>query len=167
MDERAKLPPYATHLPLLMACVQHTRGPIIELGTGTFSTPMLHALCAETGRTLLSLESDANWLAQFRHFATAWHRLLLVPDWSAADLSGTWDVALIDHAPPIRRVPDILRLRPLTKLIVIHDTENRCYRYEPLLTQFKHRVEWQRYSPWTSVVSDTEPLDWLKPICEV
>lgn len=167
MDARTPLPPYATHLPLLVACVQHTQGPVLELGLGTFSTPVLHALCAEHQRVLYSLESDPLWLREFEHFATPWHKLVLVEDWAKTLIEQPWDVALVDQAPPIQRVQDVARLRSFAKFIVVHDTENRCYQYEPLLTTFKHRVEWQRYSPWTSVVSDLEPLAWLEAICKV
>jgi len=168
MQAQAYLPQYATHLPLLAACVAHTTGPVLEVGMGTFSTPVLHAMCAERGgRALCSLESDPAWYQEYIHYATEWHRLFLVSSWAEAEIERAWDVALVDHTPPIRRVVDIARLRPWARLIVVHDTENRCYAYEPLLTTFKYRVEWQGYSPWTSVVSDVDPLDWLKPICEV
>jgi hypothetical protein len=88
----------------------------------------------------------------------------LVPDWDEEKILKPWDVALVDHAPGARRVIDIQKLKPVARLIVIHDTEHRSYDYEPTLATFRYREEWKPYSPWTSVVSDVDPLDWLKDV---
>jgi hypothetical protein len=37
---------WGSHLPSLAACLASSRGPVIELGVGHFSTPFLHAYCA-------------------------------------------------------------------------------------------------------------------------
>lgn len=154
--------PYATHLPLLVACVAHTQGPVVEFGSGLYSTPVLHALCQT--RELLSVETDPVWFQLTGHFSRGTHSVILVPDFAQAPVDRPWDVALIDQCPPVRRKIDIARLARLARLLVVHDTQNRCYEYEPVLTQFKYRVEWQCYTPWTSVVSNVEPLDWLEDI---
>lgn len=153
--------PYATHLPLLAACVAHTSGPVLELGCGAYSTPLLHALCV--GRPLVTLENDAAWHTRFFHLARGQHTMKLIGGpWEEVGLGGPYDVALIDHSPPVRRVEEIVRLRGQVRLFVVHDTEHRGYGYEPVLTSFPHRVEWQGYAPWTSVVSDLDDLSWLK-----
>jgi len=152
---------FATHLPLLGACVAHTTGPVLELGCGAYSTPLLHALCL--GRPLVSLESDPQWYARFSHLGRGHHAVKLISGpWEEVALGESYDVALIDHSPPLRRVREIERLRGHVRLFVVHDTEHRAYCYEPLLNTFAHRVEWQGYAPWTSVVSDEDDLSWLK-----
>lgn len=158
-----KMDAFGTHLPLLAACVAATSGPVLELGCGLYSTPVLHALCLD--RPLMSLESNAEWLAQFKRFASPNHRIAHVPDWEHAPIDeGKWAVALIDQEPAAARAPSIARLRGRVDLFVIHDSEHRLYAYEPLLSTFKHRVEWQRYAPWTTVVTDDNNLDWLKSL---
>lgn len=156
---------YATHLPLLTACVAATQGPVLELGCGLYSTPVLHALCLN--RPLTSLEYDAEWLKRFEQFRSARHTVTLTEDFAAAidaNLTPRWSVALIDQQPAATRVPSIVRLRRRVDLFVIHDSHHRLYGYEPTLTQFKYRVEWQRYQPWTTVVSDTMNLDFLRSL---
>jgi len=155
-----KINPYATHLPLLAACVASSGGPVLELGCGLYSTPVLHALCL--GRTLLSVESDPEWYALFKHFESDNHHIILSKE--LPELPGPWSVVLIDQRPAKARAPSIIRLREKTELFVIHDTEDQLYEYEPVLSTFKHRIEWQRYTPWTSVVSDTIGLDWLRSL---
>jgi len=153
---------YATHLPLLAACVANTSGPVIELGCGLYSTPLLHALCLN--RLLLSLESDSEWIKRFQHLASAMHRVVHVIDWAAAPLDGQWSVALIDQQPAAARVRSIERLRGHVDLFIVHDTEHRLYCYEQVLTTFPYRIESQRNPPWTSVVSDTQRLRWLESL---
>jgi len=160
----ARLNGFATHLPVLIACVNHTTGPVVELGCGAYSTPVLHALCQ--GRELLSLDYNADWYACFKRFGRGSHTLGHVTNWAAEPrIDRAWDVALVDHAPGIRRVPEIKRLKAAgARLIVIHDTEHRSYDYEPTLATFKHRLEWRPYSPWASVVSDIDNLEWLRDV---
>ena len=51
-------PSDGSHLPVLIKMVLMTDGPILELGTGFFSTPVLHWLCAEKKRKLVSYDSS-------------------------------------------------------------------------------------------------------------
>lgn len=164
-NAHAKLPPYATHLPLLTAAVAHTDGPVLELGCGAFSTPLLHALCSD-GRPLVSYEADRPWYDQFKSFHRGAHQVLPVDDWDKLPLDFDWAVAFVDHAPAARRAIDIKRLKPWARLIVVHDTEHRLYDLEPVLSTFKHRREWRAYAPWTSVVSDVDDLDWLDDVAK-
>jgi len=156
-----KLDPYATHLPLLAACVARTDGPVLELGCGLYSTLVLHALCLN--RPLLSLESDPEWHSRFSYLDAGTHRVMLAGDLGELP-DYPWSVVLIDQQPAAARAPAISRLRQHAELIVVHDTEHRLYAYEPVLSTFKHRVEWRRYAPWTSVVSDTVDLEWLRSL---
>lgn len=158
-----KLEPYATHLPLLVACVAHTHGPVLELGCGLYSTPVLHALCLD--RPLVSLESDEKWLDQFQGYATRTHRLGLFSDDLPLSFAGQrWSVVFVDQAPAPARAESIRRLKGHADLIVCHDSEHRLYDYESVLGDFNQRVEWQRYAPWTTVVSNTLDLGFLKTL---
>ena len=67
---------YGTHTRLLWAAAKATQGDILEMGTGAFSTPMLHNL---TGRSLVSAETDSAWLSKFQEQGFDHHQLLLVP----------------------------------------------------------------------------------------
>lgn len=159
-----KIDAYGTHLPLLVACVAATGGPVLELGCGLYSTPVLHALCS-TSRKLISAETDSAWAARFSQYQTGRHSIIVYKDPLASiDLSDRWSVALVDQAPASSRAPAVDRLRGKADLIVCHDSEHRLYDYERVLVGFKHRIEWRRYAPWTTVVSDTMNLDFLKDL---
>lgn len=70
---------YGTHVFPLLVAVLNTTGPILEMGCGNFSTPLLHTACAKNKRFLLSAETNADWLKLFTCFATDWHHLKIVP----------------------------------------------------------------------------------------
>lgn len=70
---------FGTHTRLLWAAAKASQGDILEMGTGAFSTPMLHNLTGETGRNLVSAETDSGWLSKFQDQGLGHHQLLLVP----------------------------------------------------------------------------------------
>ena len=87
---------WASHLPALLACVTHTTGQVLELGMGSYSTPILHAVCRS--RRLVSIEGGMEWMNRFADFASPSHQLVC-----AAELGSfatePWDVVLVDSAP--------------------------------------------------------------------
>jgi hypothetical protein len=56
---------YGTHIAPLLTAVLATDGPVLELGCGDFSTPLLHAICAKQNRLLVSTDTDKAWLELF------------------------------------------------------------------------------------------------------
>jgi len=147
-----------THEPLLAAAVAIARpGPVLEVGAGNYSTPLLHALCAAMGRELLTIESDINWVERFASLRSSTHKLVHVIDWDAAiplTDSRTWSVVFIDHAPALRRVVEIDRLADRAEFIVVHDSEDAAYNYGPSFEKFKHQHDYKRFTPWTTVLSN-------------
>ncbi len=157
-----------THIFCLSTAVMNTDGPILEMGSGDFSTPLLHALCATHKRFLLTTDTDKKWLGYFEDLQTEWHHFEYVPvyddDWSLNPKPWQWDnvardthwaVVFIDHRPGERRIEDIQRLRDHTDIFVIHDTETASYGYGPLLSTFKYIYVDRRYTTYTTVASDT------------
>ena len=156
-----RINPYATHLPMLMACVAATEGPVLEMGCGNYSTPILSEMCR--GRRLITVDDDPAWMPKFTDLAHANHQLIAVKNWTELVLPDlAWDVVLIDHAPAEQRRVDIERFMDKASLIVVHDTETPdFYGYNSILPRFRYRHDHKRWTPWTTVVSQTTPLDFL------
>ena len=53
---------YATHQPFLEAYVRETKGDVLEFGTGDGSTGLIRMLLEGTGRSLISIEDNKDWL---------------------------------------------------------------------------------------------------------
>ena len=150
---------WGTHMTPLMTAVSHTEGPVLEMGCGDFSTPLLHAICSATKRPLLSTESDKKWMSLFLDLENDWHQFQFVPSidkWAEVGSDVRWSVVFIDHAPSGQRIVDIKRLRGNADIFVIHDTEaNHVYHYEPYISTFKYKYTYKRYKITTAVISDT------------
>jgi len=154
---------YGTHIFALLAAVLNTTGPILEMGCGNFSTPLLHAVCSVNKRFLLSVEADTEWLKLFTNFVTDWHQFKLVPviskkecqAWDNVGNEKHWSVVLIDHTPVVRRGIDIMRLRQNTDIFVIHDSQNpKPYGYDKIYPPFKYSYTYDVFFPTTTLLSD-------------
>lgn len=144
----------STHLAPLLTTLVNTVGPVLELGCGDFSTPLLHAACAPTKRYLLSAESCEPWFKLFLDLESDWHEFILVKNWAIVGCERHWSVVFVDHAPEGQRIIDIERLRGKTDIFVVHDTEHGVYNYNKILPTFKYSYTCKRYPVWTTVVSD-------------
>jgi len=149
--------PWGTHLPVLASVVARTKGPVVELGAGNYSTPLLHLLCK--GRRLLTAESNAEWMAKFEKLASPDHEFLRVKSWD--DCPGVfdvpWSVAFVDHAPGSRRDKDLTRLATKATHIVLHDAQR--HDYAEAIATFKHKVLWTWNRPHTIVLSQSVPFE--------
>ena len=119
---------FSSHQPVLYETVKRTAGNVLEFGCGYGSTPMLHNLCKKSGKKLLSLESDAEWVESFKNYETEWHEFILVTDWKEAlegiDLD-SYEVAFIDQDTMGARYSTIMALKDKVKFLVLHD----CHWY--------------------------------------
>ena len=158
--------PFATHMPVLLACLRRTTGPVLELGSGWFSTPLVAAFA--TDRLVRTVETNHEWYDRISRVCTYQpitrhrHQIVFVPDYNDAPIDDQeWSVVLLDHEPPPRRGVDALRLRARCQLMIGHDSEHPDYGYGPAFDTFKYRFTFSSVFPWTTVVSDTDPLDWI------
>lgn len=153
---------YGTHLPALMAVLDHTQGPVLELGTGVFSTPFLHYYCLLHKRHLVSYDNSAEWNGWVDYYKSPDHEILYVDDWDKAQIEKPWDVALVDHSPDVRRIVEVKRLANLAKYIIIHDSNARhekTYHYSQIYPLFTYRRTWNSDNRHTDILSNFVNLD--------
>ncbi len=153
---------YGSHLPVLLKIVPKTKGDVLELGTGTFSTPVLHYLCVLAKRHLVSYDNDKEWLNIWGRYQCEYHDIKFVNNWDEAKIEKKWDVALVDHSPDFRRVKEIKRLANLAKYIVIHDANGRWernYYYSTIYPLFKYKKIWDKDDTHTVVLSNFVSLE--------
>lgn len=151
---------YTTHLPHLRKAVELTTGPVLELGAGEGSTPLLHELCTKAGRRLVTVESDRGWLERFESMASELHTLVHHEDpaWVVAQAEPPWGVIFIDHAPGKTRRDALERASGKADFILVHDTEDLGYGLEDLLSSFRYRKDFRYSRPWTTAVSGTRVI---------
>ncbi len=161
------------HQPFVVACLirvamRRASGervhPVLEMGMGNYSTPLLHCACEAAGIPLVSVECDGEWANRFASLAGPNHTILVEENFDALPVfSRPWSLALVDHGPNPRRPKDLLRLKGHAELIVAHDTQNP--RYDSALTQFAYRKDYVRdmdeCNTRATALSDTDDLQWL------
>lgn len=141
-----------SYKPLLWESLEVTRDlglPVLELGCGNGSTPILRKYCKDNKLKLFSYDNDKSWAEKFN--------ANYVPDW---EVKSFWHmdfgVALIDHAPGEHRKLAISRLRHV-RILVAHDTEpaaDHGYRMRSELVKFRYMKDYQTDGAWATAVSD-------------
>jgi len=95
-----------------------------------------------------------------------YHHIFYTPNFGDAPIERHWGLAFIDHGPNKRRITDIARIADHAEYIVIHDTQiddptgelPSDYGYEKIWHLFKHRYDYTKLLPMTSVVSNFHEL---------
>lgn len=154
-------PGWGSHIPVLVKALAQTTGPVLELGTGHSSTILLHMLCAEAERKLVSYDNDPVFIDLFRKFRTPDHVIELV-NWDNVDISGDWGVVLVDEGPAENRIKSIKKLANSAELLVLHDTEDPVYNYEEIYPLFKYRYDYKKFRTHVAVVSNKQNFIWLR-----
>ena len=152
--------PSGTHLPYLAKLLQRVDGPILEMGSGFFSTPLLYWHTVMHSQPFRSYESKKAWAD------TMGAPVQFVQDWSQANINEMrWSLVFIDHGQALLRKDHAIAVKDLTDYVVLHDTEERfesTYSYSEVWPHFKHRVDFTGILPNTTVLSNTQDLNWLK-----
>lgn len=169
-----KMSPPATHMPMLLACLSNTEGPVLELGVGVWSTAVTSAF-AIGGRFVRSVEQHKPWWdliheldkpggAPWRKEHGGHHEILNVQSYDEVVIDDhVWDVVFLDQHPPERRGVDAARLRNKCRLMILHDSWQHAYKTDDVFKTFKYCLTDFRFPPSTTVGSD-QPLDWLQEI---
>ena len=160
---------YGSHAIVLLAAVYVSKsGPIVELGMGSTSSPLLHRLSLDQNRQLLSADSDIRWINYFSSFSSnnTLHRLKYIEiksqmgvEWAKMNLENYtgWSVVFIDHRPGSRRQFDLIFYSQNNDLVVLHDTEkSSLYNYDKGLALYRYRYRFTRLEPYTDILSSTK-----------
>jgi hypothetical protein len=174
---------WGSHTPILMTILNNTHGDILELGSGYYSTPLIHQY-GSRDRRILTIDSDCKWLQKFRGLENTFHAFTctqthhtnltfteLFYKISPQRIDQAWTmsvpqdhrfgVAFIDHSPGYRRYKDILLLRKTCDILVVHDTDDVLVKrfvfgkkLQDVLNSFKYIYRTKHILPQTTVVSD-------------
>ena len=151
--------PNGSHLPALVPCVVTTDGPVLELGLGIFSTPVLHSLCYGS-RKLLSIDTDETAIYNFCQLSEREHEIRLDFDYRSLNEIGKefWSVVFIDNWPSERRAADVLNFTH-ADFVVIHDAEVPAIG--PIIMaqgkdKWPHMRLYQKFNPHTLILGRKE-----------
>ncbi|CAF2503323.1 unnamed protein product [Rotaria sp. Silwood2] len=157
---------YGSHAIVLLAALYVSQsGPILELGMGATSTPLLHRLALKQKRFLLSADSDLRWINYFSSLTgnNTLHQLQYVEiktemgiEWASSNLAyyKNWTVVFIDHRPGPRRQFDLMGYSHQSDIVVLHDTEqSSLYKYSQGLLLYRYQYRFTKLKPYTDALS--------------
>lgn len=156
---------HSTHIPVLLKVLAKTSGSVLELGVGGYSTVLMHYMCLNANRLLVSYDNDMKYIGWVKDYTSDTHKIQYIADWDEADILKPWSVAFIDHKPGPRRGYDAGRLADYAEYVICHDSEesqDRLYEYRKIYDKFKYRWEYRRLFPPTMVFSNFHTLEWLE-----
>lgn len=162
---------WSSHNIMLLKVLQNSQGDVLELGAGPFSTPLLHWVCKDMGRKLITYDSDEQYYNFAKQFQSKLHSIKFVKDWTKdVDTRRRRGIVFIDHSGispdgkwlGFMRGFDAIRFKDSADYIILHDTESEdTYNYKDVWKHFKYRYDWKECKPWTSVISNKKDLNFL------
>jgi len=174
MGGNVSVDPYSTHIGALAWALPLTTGPVVELGGGWYSTPLLHGYCESVGREMWTVEDDDYFMGAVQEYWPApWHHYVLDPAYGIPVKEP--GLVFID-AGTIYRAPLVLAAREAeAELVVVHDTEDPPVGGRPdwgepypgmadACAVFKYRRDFNVFSERTTVLSDILALDMTKKV---
>ena len=142
--------PVASHLEPLVWALASTRGRVLELGGGGYSTGVIAGF-ARSGRECWTVETNPEWARALTELYGEAVRIVDEEPWLE------WGVVLVDNAPGAARAPAIRRHLG-SAWIVVHDTEPEVAMFYPGMAEaiaeartirtFKYREP----LPWTTIL---------------
>lgn len=154
-------PQWGSHIPILARIMMISRGPVLELGTGIYSTPLLHYFCHEQKRSLFSYDDGQAWADNHKYWKSNLHTVDYTDNWDTCPIEKYhWGVVLIDHQAE-RRSIDAIRAARYADFVVLHDTNGRFeieYHYEKVYPFYKYRYTYNKLMNHTDVVSNFIPV---------
>lgn len=148
---------YGSHLPVMLQAILKYGGPVLELGSGKYSTPFLHWVCFDKQIPLLTVENNRKYYQLNRRLGYLSHKVKFINSWDDLDYSVNWKIALIDHSPARRRIIEIQELVN-TEIFVVHDTQpgaEKNYGYYEIFDNYRYRFDYTKLRQHTTVLSNT------------
>lgn len=126
--------PFYTHQPFLKFYAEKCKGPILELGCGEGSTPLLHEICSNKGIQIVTMENNSEWMSRYNKYISPSHRFLSVKDNGGADEwiktfqdhsldQIAWGLVFVDQSPWEARHASMDFFKDKTDVMMIHDMD--------------------------------------------
>ncbi|CAF1068186.1 unnamed protein product [Brachionus calyciflorus] len=142
-------------IPLVISALI-SNGDFLELGIGSFSTPLLHKMSIDYYRKLISIDTNSDWVDKFKLYNdTRDHRVYLVENFeNLEDKIGSknkkWGLVLVDHIEANKRPTHAKYYAEKSEIVIVHDAEKSSeiyYQYEAnsLRSSFKQACKFSIY----------------------
>lgn len=153
--------PYASHFPVLLHVLKRlgrSLDSILEIGSGFYSTALLHAFAAGGNCDHVVLESNDTWAKQISDLFC-----LTIERFSTEKLpqrfARKWGLVFIDSEIEKVRADYAVCLREYARVIVLHDSSPEwepVYRYSAILEKWKYHRQFSGCRPDTLLLTNDD-----------
>lgn len=154
-------PEWASHLPILARTLLVSTGPILEMGIGIYSTPLIHYFSLEQHRRVMSFEHDPQWQHAHIPWQNKYHTIELIDNWDTCPIEKYhWGIVFVDHESE-RRSIDAIRAARYADFVMLHDSNGRyeeLYHYNRVYPFFKYHYDYNFVGHHTTVLSNFIPV---------
>lgn len=156
---------FYTHQPVLQHVLNTINtGDVLEFGVGEGSTHIMHKVCYEQNRRLVSIEGSKEWLGKYLAYETLNHTLahftvdgILTKEYQF--FKEKFSIVFVDAAPAEIRMAFILLMKNNVDYFIVHDTEPIATAYGWNFSMFKHVLHYKKETPWTTILSNLDTID--------
>lgn len=113
---------YGSHQKVLFDMIARTNGPILELGSGDFSTAQLHELLE--GRKFTTYDNNQEWLNKYIYLQNDFHAFVCTDAKTFYENDTEhWGLVFIDNGVWEDRFDALYKYKDTADYVVIHDSE--------------------------------------------
>lgn len=147
-----EIDPYSTHQEALVFAALCTCGPILELGCGNYSTPILNQICNLQKRNFKIISSNKNWLEKYDYVSNK----ELITKWESYIFKEKYGMVFLDNEQlTIKRLELIPKIFNITNTLVVHDADMMSKWENWAAYTFDKKITWfKRYKPHTAVIQN-------------
>lgn len=131
----------------------NSKGPILEMGCGHYSTPVLVSIAAALDRKLLVQASNEEWASQFMEQADV--EVVDWKHWSPPEVDGKWGMVFLDSEEAVRdRIKRLPVLAKVAEVVVMHDANvaMKNESWKALVSDYREIRVYHKHVPWTVVM---------------
>jgi hypothetical protein len=124
---------YATHQLVLIDILKRINKPMLELGAGDYSTPLIHDILKDKKIRILTLDHDKDWLNKYEYLRNEFHDFKCISNTDIQKFydedSEQWGLVFIDYGtedpgdPWRARINALLKYSKTADYIILHDCD--------------------------------------------
>lgn len=118
---------YGSHQPVLSYVLDKIDKPVLELGSGMYSTQLIHEQVKDKGIEIVTVDHDRGWLKKYEPLKSSKHKLVFcrvahAKDFYKANIK-PWGLVFVDIGDWTSRGYAVLTLKNSTDYMIIHDCD--------------------------------------------
>lgn len=115
-----------THQKVLIHLINKLDKPILELGAGDYSTPLIHRAAKKRKLDVLTIDSYQEWADRFDHLKTDSHQIVCLDRINTYEFykkdHTEWGLVFVDNYSWDMRVLAVYNYKDTADYVVLHDT---------------------------------------------